>query len=373
MNMFYKGFILFAAMVALLQSNSMSYASSPTPRYTYGYINKTGKIVIKPELEAAFCFSNGLAPAGVYNGKEMKYGYLNKGGNFVIQPQFEDAQKFSENLAAVDIGNKCGFIDNKGKLVIEPKYDAQYEVKSYFRLPNNEPDENPAIHFSIFSEGLAPVAVGDPSGLFGYIDKTGKFVIQPKFIAAHSFSQGLAAVRMGKKWGYINKLGNVVINPQFQAAGDFSENLAPVRIPGDVHFIHPFTHTEAYTDGSWGFIDKTGKVIIAPKFDGANAFSEGLACVRIIDPKEGYVVGYINCKGEMVISPRFGSGRSFSSGLAAVRVFTKEWGIIPNQKWGYIDKTGQIKIKPTFETVGDFSDELAIFGVFSMKLTGTMH
>ena len=74
--------------------------------------------------------------------------------------------------------------------------------------------------------------------------------------------------------------------------------------------------------GGVGFIDKTGMVVIPPKFDEVNPFSEGLAAVQI----EGKW-GFIDKTGNMVIRPQFddigwsrtlepliigGNGKSFS-------------------------------------------------------------
>ena len=46
----------------------------------------------------------------------------------------------------------------------------------------------------------------------GYINKTGKIVIEPKFDWACYFTEALAAVRIGGrfigKWGYIDKGGD---------------------------------------------------------------------------------------------------------------------------------------------------------------------
>ena len=68
---------------------------------------------------------------------------------------------------------------------------------------------------------------------------------------------------MAKKYGFIDKNGKVVIEPQFDGADAFSEGLARVK-----------------KDRKWGFIDKSGKVVIEPQFDWVSDFSEGLAKVR---------------------------------------------------------------------------------------------
>ncbi len=44
-----------------------------------------------------------------------------------------------------------------------------------------------------FIDGLAKVRKGDK---FGYVDKTGRFVIEARFADAEDFSEGLAAVRL---------------------------------------------------------------------------------------------------------------------------------------------------------------------------------
>ena len=50
--------------------------------------------------------------------------------------------------------------------------------------------------------------------------------------------------------------------PQFEQAGNFSEGLAVVQVRG-----------------SWGFIDKTGRLVIEPKYEWCCGFSEGVAVV----------------------------------------------------------------------------------------------
>lgn len=53
--------------------------------------------------------------------------------------------------------------------------------------------------------------VPDEGVLFGYADVHGSLVIEPQFISAHPFSDGMAAVRFPEgDWGYINSMGVVM-------------------------------------------------------------------------------------------------------------------------------------------------------------------
>ncbi|HIH2145375.1 WG repeat-containing protein [Campylobacter coli] len=49
----------------------------------------------------------------------------------------------------------------------------------------------------------------------GLIDKSGKFVIKPKFDSIWSFREGLAKVGLNGKYGLIDKSGKIVIEPKF--------------------------------------------------------------------------------------------------------------------------------------------------------------
>jgi len=120
--------------------------------------------------------------------------------------------------------------------------------------------------FSQFSEGLAPVSI---EGRFGYIDVTGRIIIQPQFDIANPFSDGLAAVAGDNRlWGFIDKTGTVVIQPQFEQPGAFSEGLCTVMVD------------ERLEGGKLQnkYIDKTGRVVIGP-FEWSADFSEDLAAI----------------------------------------------------------------------------------------------
>jgi hypothetical protein len=161
-----------------------------------GYIDKTGKVVIKPQFDFAENFSEGFARVFLSG----KWGYIDTKGKYLVNLQFESAADFSEGFGAVKKDGKWGFIDSNGKIAIRFQFEGHF---SYSQFPPK------------FSEGLAAVI---SEGKFGYIDKSGKFVIKPQFFHANDFKDGLARVVIGiggpdSKLAYINKEGNYVWGP----------------------------------------------------------------------------------------------------------------------------------------------------------------
>lgn len=253
-----------------------------------------------------------------------KWGYKDQNGQIVIQPHFDKAEKFSEGLAEVKIGSKYGYIDLAGRVVIKPMFDKVWsfsEGKARVKLDDKSTyiGKSGEILFdeaSSFCEGLARVKIGEQ---YGYIDKTGQLIIQPHFNKAWSFSEGLAVIGIGDKYGYINKKGKLIGQPRFDRAWSFDDGLALIRI-----------------DNKYGYIDKTGE-IISQLFDEVKSFCEGLAAVKI-----GEKWGYINKAGQLVIQPQFSSVGNFSQGQASAELKNKLLGLLPiGEQIGYIDKTGK--------------------------------
>ena len=81
-------------------------------------------------------------------------------------------------------------------------------------------------YFPVFDEGLTLVK---KDGKWGYIDHTGKVVIDFEYDWTDYFSEGLAAVEKDGKCGYIDYTGKVVIDFEYYLASSFSQGLAVVR------------------------------------------------------------------------------------------------------------------------------------------------
>lgn len=337
----------------------------------YGFIDRTGKIVIPPRFDGAGKFSEGRADVTI----DGKHGYIDKAGVVVIRPQFirqhirkwsRSLGDFSEGLAVVQVSENglFGFIDRSGSQVIPLKFTGVLD----------------------FSQGLAQATMDPNRKKIGFINKKGDWVIPPQFLDASDFSEDLAAVQIGKesdyKWGYIDRNGTMVIPPRFEEASRFREGLATVDIGGDLTFsafidkqgqvvikARPgfyrfdlfsqgratfYTSSHRTKTGKMGCMDKTGKVVIPPQFDVIWGFSEGLASIEI-DEKNGF----IDLSGKMLVPPQFRFAASFSEGLAHIE---------DNRgRHGYIDKTGKIAIEPRFLAAGPFSEGLAPVQVIPEK------
>ena len=88
----------------------------------------------------------------------------------------------SPRITSVRIGQLWGVIDQKGKMVIAPKFEQVGE----------------------FSNGKVWVKNSDGSFL---IDEKGKISVSLIYDGVWSFSEGLCPVGQDDKWGFINKKG----------------------------------------------------------------------------------------------------------------------------------------------------------------------
>jgi len=259
--------------------------------------------------------------------QESGYGFINREGKVVIPGPFSNARWFSEGLAPVSVGDKWGFIDATGQFAIEPRYD----------------------NVSSFSEGLAPVCSGDK---WGYIDRRGSVVIRPTFARVGAFSEGLALVwnsnprtDRNSRVGYIDKTGRLLVEPQYSGnsfrARDFSEGMAAVTLPDE-----------------WrtGYIDRQGRMVIKPQFTFAEDFSGGLAAVATGHPIRPQWF-YIDKTGKPVLVLDSTAARAFSfqEGLASIEYYRKNGGF----SVGCIDRQGRVVIAPIFSQIGPFSEGLA--------------
>ena len=125
------------------------------------------------------CHNSGV----VFAKKDGKYYMVNAQGGKISDQAFEDAKSFvGSEPAAVCISGKWGFVDTTGKMVIEPQYEGARS----------------------FNIGLGAVCT---EGVWGYINTSGTIRIECQFEDCQSFStNGIAAVKENDIWKYVRLL-----------------------------------------------------------------------------------------------------------------------------------------------------------------------
>jgi hypothetical protein len=261
----------------------------------WGYIDNSGKQVIQPKYRNATSYSEGMAFVVPYDGVPQA---IDKNGIVKFSlPAAQSVENFSEGLAAYSIlgaeGEIWGFVDKDGKTKIPP----QYRSVSYF------------------SDGLC--AVMNRNGEWGYIDKDAEMAIDFQFENAYPFKNDRAKVATRGKWGAINKQGKFILQPRYEDL-DIDEKKYLVKndhkwgwIPGNIGISIPVSFSDAYpfkknkfapakSGEKWGFINESGKFMIAPQYDFAFGFENGLAVVEV-----GGKYGFIDDGGRYIINPTY--------------------------------------------------------------------
>jgi len=190
-----------------------------------GYIDKHGKIVVPLKYKTCYPFMSAFSQVETFDGDEFLIdkkgktfdevsekhrlwvpresypgsfttstgqGRKNSKGDTIVPPIYKVTGNLSDNMYIVqDKSGKWGAYNDKGKLVLQPKFDEMWH----------------------FYEGLSNFKINDK---WGFVDKKGNIVIEPKFEYASQFTNGLAYAEINGKSGFINKKGTFVIEPKFE-------------------------------------------------------------------------------------------------------------------------------------------------------------
>lgn len=301
----------------------------------YGVIDKKGEIVIDADFTYSAIVGNGMIVAqeppmgdGAHASSLASYGLIDSKGTEITKFSYSDCGlEFTEGMLPMAEDGKWGFADKDGKWVIEPKFDGALS----------------------FYEGLAG-AKDTKSRKWGFIDDKGKWEIKAEFEDAGSFKDGIAPAKLDGKWGFVDKDGKWAIKNKFlyvnafsdkvAIAQDINENWGTIDEKGEWIIKPRFQEIKEFSDGvaaakkngKWGFIDKDGKWIIDNDYYDAGSFVNGLAYAQ---EEKGGKYGYINDDGKWKIDPKYDEATDFSQGLACVK---------EGKKYGYINKSGKTKI-----------------------------
>lgn len=266
-----------------------------------------------------------------------QWGYLDTLGNVVIPPGFQIARPFSEGLAlVVTADDRCVFVDTAGNEV----FDTELNRKQVRAVGD-------------FHENLVWM-LDRPTRRFGAWDKEGNPVIPPRFYATINaqfpndqlhrlpmdFHQGVAIVKI--------KSGQYAQTTIVDTAG------RQLMTPRNWHLIEPFQPNglaifQEKPDGLKGLIDKTGKVVLPPKYTNILPFENGYAPVK----NRFNYWGMIDHLGAEVVPLKNNKVGVFSEGVIPVQSSSHLY-------WYYVAPQKGIVLKGPYKKAGAFNGGYAL-------------
>lgn len=171
-----------------------------------------------------------------------------------------------QRLAVCRLNGKYGIVNSEGKQIQPMGFD---ELRKDVSDPSSKelPDMGSARDLH--------VRIGDK---WGVLTADGEQLAEVKFDSVGVFHDGLAVVKAAERYGYIDRSGAIVIPIQWMTAYDFSEGLAALRVDKK-HFQ---------------FINTAGTVVIkSKKYDSVGRFRNGVC--RVV---KGGKVKWIDTKGK---------------------------------------------------------------------------
>lgn len=348
--------------------------------WDYGYIDERGELVLPYQYFAAGGFLCGRATAA-HQG--MVRGYIDRTGAFVVEPKYTHAEDFVEDRAVVGEWKKRGYIDLDGKEIVTPKFaTAKPFAEGYALVAEHDEYTKGGFGFidrdgkvaiplelecaGIFHEGYA---VASENGLWGFLDRAGKFLFPPRFTQLSYMVEGLAQGMVDNKWGVVDEHGNIVMPHEHAKLGRHHEWFISTgesgttfySMKGEELFRVPYTVIGELRDdhmtiangygGPFGYMHRSGRVVIEPRYELAAPFSDGLALVQEPNAKLCIIdhSGKVQKEFDLSLRNAHGVGHFAKSGVAWVQHYNR---------FGLVTRNGTILRPPEFQQLFGFGEEL---------------
>jgi len=388
------GNVVIEAIYTIANSFSEGLAMVALDNRKYGFIDKTGKIVIPLEYDNNYGFLNQFT----LQSKNNKLGLMNASGKEITEFKYNNISTSSNGILTVKMGEKFGLIDKTGQEITPVKYDdIRFFVDSLavvregdkFSLINKAGREITPVKYDYIKFDRDSLGVVKKGIKYGYINQAGQLVIPLKYDYANDFSDGIAKVRSGEKFGLIDETEKEIINIKYNEINSFEWDLLPVKLNDKWGIINKkeqeitdFKFDKIITSSSpffivgikdynkigksqflWGIINKDGKEITATRYLGVGELREDM--IRVEYGKGGFEAhididivsilqipgrwGFINAEGNEVIKPMYNNAKDFSEGLAAVQMIKNN-----RIRWGFIDKKNEVIIPLLYDRVQNF-------------------
>ncbi len=199
---------------------------------------------------------------------------------------------------------------------------------------------------SILSAHADIVPIQNEKGKWGFQDEESQFMVaQYKYDEAHHFVNDLALVKKGNSYGMISPDGKEVFAIKYDIIEPYNDSIYKVAVGGK--------HKDGVIiDEKYGFINKSGMVLLKPEYEEIGVFTDNLAYI-----KKGEKYGYINNRIEVVVPCKYiAVGKFTNHGFVWVCEGGKyNNGELLGGKFGIYNKDGKIIIPVKYKSIGSFA------------------
>ncbi len=242
----------------------------------------TGKVTIK-DIRLDWTTSSPNDSLSVYC-TEGKRGYYNAyTGEIAIPAQYRRAWVFSEGIAAVQKNGMIGFIDHKGRTVID------------FKFPYHG---NPLSEFT-FKHGHCVAA--DTTGKCGVINKQGNWIIKPEYDNVSAYEEYAIVSKAGVRMqvGYDGKVLNSFVLDDIDRLTYTVQERYENR-EGEIEYLDKEIDTGLFSyrvGGRCGLMDANCHRLTEPLYKSITAVDKNMFRATLIDY---YSEVILNAKGEVM-------------------------------------------------------------------------
>ena len=242
----------------------------------------TGKVTIK-DIKLDWTTSSPNDSLSVYC-TEGKRGYYNAyTGEIAIPAQYRRAWVFSEGLAAVQKNGMIGFVDHKGRTVIDFKYPYH---------------GNPLSEFT-FKHGHCVAA--DTTGKCGVINKQGEWIIKPEYDNVSAYEEYAIVSKAGVRMqvGYDGKVLNSFVLDDIDRLTYTVQERYENR-EGEIEYLDKEIDTGLFSyrvGGRCGLMDANCHRLTEPLYKSITAVDKNMFRATLIDY---YSEVILNAKGEVM-------------------------------------------------------------------------
>ena len=314
----------------------------------YGVLNKRGEALLNINYDSIYFYDNFLAASidksgqrdwhlfdqngeriGVYSYSSLKpygklfmalrngkAGLLNKMGEEISPFLYDEIKEAKNGLSVVSYQGRKGLIDQQGHWVITPYNDSINVDKR--RIYLEQGTQKKLVEFNghvstrtndslrLLSRGYTLYS-DDGLALFNYKNER---LLEPSYDSISNVNDNLYKLyRDNRTFFYRPSDGaDFELDPEIDEILNYAEGYVKFK-----------------KDGQFGFVDETGKLRIANRYQEAQDFSEGFAAVKLIGNW-----GFIDKAENLIIQPSFEEVQPFYNRLAVVKEGASYGLIAPN-------------------------------------------